>query len=208
MNVLRLILDLLFPPSDREALIENATLESLGVYARPLVTGADTVALLPYRKPLVRACITGSKFKDSEKAQTLLAGVLIDYLNEWSAAHTTLDDTLLVLVPVPLSRERQKERGYNQVERVARLAAKNLPHVYLDIDLLIRTRETLPQTSLGGFERRQNVVGAFGVFYPPDPSYTYIVVDDVSTTGSTLAAAIEALKSAGSSKVLGIALAH
>ncbi len=208
MRALRLILDLLFPLSHRAVLVEDATLESIGQYARPVRVTDNIVALLPYRKPLVRACITAAKFKDNEKAQTFLAGVLVDYLNEWSAANTILDDSPLVLVPVPLSSERRKERGYNQVERIARLAAKKLPHVYLDTDLLVRTCDTLPQTTLSGTERRTNVVGAFGVSSPPDPSHTYIVLDDVSTTGSTLTAAIEALESAGSTTVLGITLAH
>lgn len=208
MRILRLILDLLFPLSARQTLVTDATLESLGQHVRPRIVFDTIVALLPYRKPLVRACITSSKFKDSETAQTLLAGVLTDYLNEWSATHTILNKSPLVLVPVPLSATRLKERGYNQVERVARLATKKLSHVYLDTDLLVRTRDTLPQTSLGGFERRRNVVGAFSVSYPPDPSYTYIVLDDVATTGSTVTAAMEALKLAGSAKILGITLAH
>lgn len=208
MRVLRLVLDLLFPLSDRATLVEDATLESIGQYARPVCITENIVALLPYRKPLVRACITAAKFKDNEKAQVLLAGVLIDYLNEWSASNCVLDESPLVLVPVPLSSERRKERGYNQVERIARHAAKNLSYVYLDTDLLVRTRDTLPQTTLSGTQRRANVAGAFGVSYPPDRSHTYIVLDDVTTTGSTLTAAIEALESAGSTTVLGITLAH
>ncbi len=208
MRVLRIILDLLFPLSTRAALVEDTTLESIGQHARPVHITENIVALLPYRKPLVRACITAAKFKDSGKAQALLAGVLVDYLNEWSATNTILDGSVLVLVPVPLSSERQKERGYNQAERIARFAAKKLPHVYLDTDLLIRTRNTLPQTTLDGTERRTNLVGAFGVSCPPDPTHTYIVLDDVATTGSTLSAAIEALELAGSTRILGITLAH
>lgn len=208
MHVLRLILDLLFPLNDKQALVEDATLESIGQHVRSAVIDKDIVALLPYRKSVVRACITASKFKDSEKAQVLLANVLADYLDEWSATYTILNNKPLVLVPVPLSPARLKERGYNQVERVARLATKKLPHVYLDTDLLVRTRDTLPQTSLGRRERHTNLVGAFATSYPPDPDYTYIVLDDVATTGSTLTSAIEALRSAGSAKILGIALAH
>ena len=208
MRVLRLVLDLLFPLSDRATLIEDATLQSLGQYARPSVIAENIVALLPYRKPLVRACITAAKFKDNEKARTLLAGVLSDYLNEWSATQTIHTDESLVLVPVPLSSARLKERGYNQVERVARLATKKLPYVFLDTDLLIRTRDTLPQTALGGFERRRNVAGAFSLSELPDPRYTYIVLDDVATTGSTLRAAMEAFQLRDSPRVLGIALAH
>jgi predicted amidophosphoribosyltransferase len=52
------------------------------------------------------------------------------------------------------------------------------------------------------------MVGAFDVLMPPRPDATYIVVDDVTTTGATLGAALVALKAAGARKILPIALAH
>lgn len=204
MQLLRFILDLLFPPTDLQALVEDATVETLGRHVRPTVIDDDLVALLPYRVPLVRACVVEAKFKDSERAQTLLAGILVDYLNEWSASYQASGS--LVLVPVPLSAGRHKERGYNQSERIARLAAKRLPEVYLETDLLVRVRDTLPQTSLGKEGRRRNVLGAFALSRPLDPSYTYIVLDDVSTTGATLEAAMSAFHE--KDQVRGIALAH
>jgi len=207
MQLLRFILDLLFPTTSFQALVEDATIESLGVHVRPTVIEKDLVALFPYRQPLVRACVVEAKFKDNEKAQHLLASVLVDYLNEWSASYSPFAAGPLVLVPVPLSSTRFKERGYNQSERIARLAAKRLPEVYLDTDILIRVRNTLPQTSLGRIKRRTNVGGAFALSGPLDPSYTYIVLDDVLTTGATLTAALSAF-TRENGQVLGIALAH
>lgn len=208
MSLIRFILDLLFPLSSTQALVEAATLESIGSCAHPTPIDEDIVALLPYRNPLVRACIIEAKFKDNNRAHQVLAGVLAEYLAEWSAEHTALSSSTLVLVPVPLSASRLKERGYNQAERIARLAASKLPDVYLDTDLLERVRDTVPQTSLGGTERRTNLEGAFGTTIATDPSHTYIVLDDVTTTGTTLRAAISALAAVHSGSVIGIALAH
>jgi len=207
MSLVRFILDLLFPPTSAQALVEDATSESFGVHVRPTSIDTDIVTLLPYRTPLVRAAVIEAKFKDSERAQDLLARVLADYLNEWSSTFMSTDSGPLVLVPVPLSVSRLKERGYNQVERVARLATKRLPEVYLDTDILVRARDTLPQTRLGKARRRTNVEGAFVLSGPLEPSYTYIVLDDVLTTGATLRAAMSPFTSENG-QVLGIALAH
>ncbi|MES2931580.1 MAG: hypothetical protein V4682_02670 [Patescibacteria group bacterium] len=208
MLLLRFILDLLFPQSDTQALVRDATLASIGAHARPRQVDEHIVALLPYRRSLVRACIVEAKFRDNEQAQRLLASMLAEYLAEWSTEHAALSSSTLVLVPVPLSAARYKERGYNQTERIAHLAAKQLPDVYLDTDLLARVRDTAPQTSLNGVERRSNLEGAFQAARTPDPSCTYIVFDDVTTTGTTLRAAIAALRAVHPGAVMGIALAH
>jgi ComF family protein len=208
MLLIRLILDFLFPLSDTQALVANASLESIGAYVRPKHIDEHVVALLPYRNSLVRACIIEAKFKDNQQAQQILAAVLAEYLSEWSTEHSALSSNTLVVIPVPLSSSRQTARGYNQAERIARLATGKLPDVYLDTDLLVRVRDTVPQTSLGGTERRSNLEGAFGTTAPTDPIHTYIVLDDVTTTGTTLRAAISALNAVHPGNVIGIALAH
>lgn len=208
MPLLRTILDLLFPLGRTAGLVRDATGETIGRVACPIRIEGDVVALMPYRAPIARACVIEAKFKDNERAQELLAGVLADYLNEWSAGEITHTPGSLVLVPVPLSEKRRKSRGYNQAERIARKAAAQLPDVYLDTDLLSRTRDTLPQTKLGAHARRKNLLGAFEATSAPDSEHTYIVFDDVMTTGATLSAAMQALTDAGASRVLGIALAH
>jgi ComF family protein len=208
MTLLRIILDLLFPPRSDEALVNDATSESIGVHARPKAVTENVTALLPYRARLVRACVLEAKFRDSDRAQRLLAGVLADHLREWVADRADLEPGLVFVVPVPLSREREKERGYNQAERIARKALGNLPEIRLETGLLARVRDTLPQTSLDGAGRRENVQGAFGILRDPDPLHTYIVLDDVFTTGSTLEAAMTALGDAGAARIYGLALAH
>jgi ComF family protein len=201
MRLLRALFDLVFPERAAQALVSEATLEILGTLVQPVHVQPDTVALLPYRAPLVRACITETKFSDSQKAAALLAGVLAEYLK-------TLKIEAIVLVPVPLSKKRMKERGYNQVERVAQLALSSLENTELAIGLLARVRDTLPQTSLAGTARRDNLNGAFAVKGSFDPRHTYIVLDDVLTTGSTMKAALGTLREAGIPTVSGLSLAH
>lgn len=207
MRFLRALLDLLFPPRDTEALVRDATIEELGRFVRPHVSKDGRVFLMPYRTPLVRALIREAKFKDNERAVTLLALALQEYLESWLLEHEAYEAQSVVLVPIPLSKERLRERGYNQAERIARRALADLPGVTI-APVLARLRDTLPQTSLSRRKRLENMAHAFRAIGPVSDAHTYIVFDDVSTTGATLAAATRALSEAGARRCIALSLAH
>jgi ComF family protein len=113
-----------------------------------------------------------------------------------------------VLVPVSMHPRRQRERGYNQSALLARELSK-LWTIALEVDALRRVRDTPQQALLSAEERRHNVKDAFvvkqaGVFM----GKTILLIDDVVTTGSTINACAEALKSAGASRVCVLAAAR
>lgn len=110
--------------------------------------------------------------------------------------------------PVPLHPNRRRRRGYNQSGLLARSLAKRLNR-RLDESSLIRTRDTPKQSLLGGEERRKNLNGAFSVVRPSFVrGRTVLLVDDVTTTGSTLAAAAEPLRAAGAAHIWCVTLAR
>jgi predicted amidophosphoribosyltransferase len=104
-----------------------------------------------------------------------------------------------LLVPVPLGARRERERGYNQAERLA-AALGRLARLPVAPRLLARARETPTQTKLTPEARRANVHGAFRV-REPLPAGLPVLVDDVYTTGATVKAATRALMWAGASAV-------
>ncbi len=119
-----------------------------------------------------------------------------------------------LIVPVPLYPARQRERGYNQADLLAR-ALGGMIDVPVATKGLRRVRHTQPQVNLNASERGENVRGAF-IYQVSEKGSSdvavngrrVLVIDDVCTTGSTLEACSLALKAAGASTVWGFTLAR
>ena len=113
-----------------------------------------------------------------------------------------------LIVPVPLNRWRLWSRGFNQAELLAAELSR-LSGVPFAAGVLRRRRATRSQTGLSIEQRRENVRGAFEVRRPQRiAGRSVALLDDVITTGATLAACAEALKQAGATRVVGLALAR
>lgn len=111
------------------------------------------------------------------------------------------------IVPVPLHPARQRERGYNQSELLARQLG-GLLGAPLDGRVLRRARHTHYQAQLGAAERRLNVQGAFVAVAERARGKRILLVDDVLTTGATLGECAMALIGAGATYVSAITLAR
>jgi ComF family protein len=98
---------------------------------------------------------------------------------------------------VPLSRQRLRERGYNQAVEIAR----HLGAIKLEIDACTRERDAPPQAGLDREARRRNVRGAFRCNRSVAGARVALV-DDVMTTGATLDELARALKEAGAASVV------
>ena len=110
-----------------------------------------------------------------------------------------------VLVPVPLSKNKRRQRGFNQAELIARAALKthgSRELFQLAPSLLVRVRDTHSQIGLTGHQRRENLRGAFVVTRAQEiAGREVVVVDDVYTTGTTVSECSRVLKRAGAPRV-------
>lgn len=209
------LLDFLFPPRSDELILRDVSTDDfLALLAPRLVaqTRPETVALLPFHSASVRAAIHEAKYRGSGRAFALLGAALAEYLRD-----AELGFGAPIVVPVPLGRERRRTRGFNQAEEAGRAALRCMggeeaEAFELNAGLLERVKETRTQVSLEKREREENMRGAFraahGAAHSIIPARTYIVIDDVITTGATLQAAVDALKEAGAEHVIPLALAH
>ena len=117
-----------------------------------------------------------------------------------------------LILPIPLSKERMQTRGFNQAwELAAALASQSRSAARLDSTLLLRVKNTRPQTELKREARLENVKGAFQI----DPlrasevkGKRVVLVDDVMTSGASLFTAAAVLQDAGAAHITGLVLAR
>ncbi len=197
-----MVFDTLFPPTHEAMLVRNLTEKNIEALLFPRKI-TECTALLNFKDERVRALIHEAKFHANETAQMILGQMLKRYLKNYPTSQQ------YTLIPIPLSRERLHERGYNQVSEVIRYALNTNTNMTTNTKILTRTKNTRPQTSLPKHERAQNVAGAFQVKNPEKIAGTHILlIDDVFTTGATMHAAKLSLLQYSPASVTCVALAH
>lgn len=151
----------------------------------------------------LRLLIHALKFSRRPDLASLLGPLLTATFLEW----WTCEDFDLI-VPVPLHPSRRRERGFNQATFLARVLSRALA-VPMSERALLRIRQTPAQVGLSDARRRLNVRGAFEVGDSQKVSAKRILlVDDVMTTGATVASAARALLKCGARRVSVLTLAR
>ncbi len=148
-----------------------------------------TVAALAYRFP-ADTLVHALKFRSQLALAPLMGDLLIEAIRE----------RIDLVVPVPLSRERLRERGYNQAAEIARHVARER-RARLELTVVARERNTRAQADLPWSDRARNVRGAFRCERSLDGA-AIAVIDDVMTTGATLDELAATLKRAGAARVV------
>ena len=196
-NILDTILDTVLPRRERRTRIETRSLDEIPLSpASHELLGVRILTLMEYREPATKDLIRSLKYDCSGHAVGLCAALLADYLREEFASVRAFSKKHILLVPVPLHKNRLRERGFNQIEAVLR----TLPIEFQDgalshteTEALVRTRDTAPHTKLPRVERLTNVSGAFAANDLVIRDSHIYLIDDVVTTGATLVEAAKPL---------------
>lgn len=120
------------------------------------------------------------------------------------------ENEAILLTPIPLTKKRFRERGFNQSEILAKEIEKQNPELFKTKNLLKKIRETEPQAKIKQRTKRlQNLKGAFVLGSKEGlTDKTVVLVDDITTTGATLREAKRVLKEAGFKKIFAVTIGH
>lgn len=202
-GILNFIIDLLFPPSPETLKLRTFTPQEISsklpiasYTSHPFIT-----SLFTYKNPLVKELIWNIKYKKDKHSIELGGYALYTWLQE--------NIPTALLVPIPISKERRKERGYNQCEVLIKVIEKldSEKKYSIDFNILKRVRHLDRQTLKTRKERLQDTDHIFSALKKP-LTQPIIIIDDVATTGSTLREARETLLSVGYTDVRALTLAH
>lgn len=156
-----------------------------------------------YSDETLKNLIHEFKFRSVKQAAGFLGGLLADY-----ARGIPFPWRLFLVMPVPLSKKRERKRGFNQSEMIAEVFAKNLG-LPIETKVLRRHKNAKPQSEIQGWERRrENVRNCFSVTAPAAlKGKNVILIDDVTTSGATLLEAAVTLKKCGVRRIVGLVVA-
>lgn len=201
---LNYFIDFIFPPSTEEMKLRNLSpISFLEISPKANPTEFPFIySIFSYKDPLVRELIWQIKYKKNNHAVKCAAYALYSDIIKKKGPVT--------LIPIPISNKRRKERGYNQCEIIIDEIMKLDESGFLnkDYNLLVRSKHIDKQTFKNRNERIENTKSIFEIIKKDSIKAKIMIIDDVSTTGSTLKEAREALLKAGFTEVEALTVAH
>lgn len=209
MNILSIVLDFLFPPVcgicgkfDKDYLceecFENLERHMVAVKVTKMAPEDfynEMLYIFKY-EGIIRNKIIEYKFKDKAYLSKMFCKIFVksknccDFLKSYD-----------IIIPVPIHRKRKIQRGYNQCELIARQLADYVESM-ICTDVLVKQRNTVPQSTLGKEERKNNIKNVY-IIQNKDKikNKSILILDDIYTTGSTVNECSRILKKAGATKI-------
>lgn len=223
IRIKEVFLDVVFPalcldcrkyldtPEEKEKLLCNRCFDSIIVNRRIFrEKGFFLGAPSSYRIDAVRNLIHFLKYEDFPAVSRPLSKITEEYLERSDFSALFSKNTHPEIIPVPLYFLKLMKRGFNQSEEIAKVLSEKTGWP-INNKILQRVKNTKPQAGLDKkADRLKNLSGSFKIKRGMEnyvAGKTFIVVDDVYTSGATMSEAIKTLKSSGAKKVGGFVFA-
>lgn len=225
--VLKTLLDILFPQKclgcDKNGSIICKSCQNLIPSPRDIIENENNSTTIPiiaatcYKNEIIKKAIWLLKYKKIKTTAIPLSALIYDRcVEELSEINTFYSIKNCLVIPIPLSKIRLRERGFNQAELIAlnlvKTLASNMPTINFSFEknLLAKIRETSSQVLMKDRAKRlKNLKGSFRIEHPEKvKGKNIILIDDVSTTGATLHEASSVLKKAGARIIIPIVVAR
>ncbi len=213
-KLLEIILDIVFPQEKIYKEISEITAEEMLFKAsRTSHEDKNTIVVFDYGSRLIKQSIWSLKFRNNKRLAKIFAQILYDeILEKLSELKTFSGFSNPILIPIPLSRQRLRERGFNQSELIAKemnLIDNNSSFVF-EKNILIKIKDTPPQSRTKNKKARlENLKNCFSVKNPENiKGRNIILLDDVTTTGTTMKEAKRTLRKCGVKKIVCLVVAH
>lgn len=170
-------------------------------------------ALYDYRDPLVKKLIWNLKYYKYRYIGEILGEKLYnEFIEELSGIKILSIGQPIIIIPVPISKERRRKRGYNQSEVIVNGLKKNSPYNMFEVldNIIIKKSNTVPQARINNKRLRlKNIKGTFILKNEEIiKNRIILIVDDVTTTGGTILEIKHLLEKAGAKKIIGLTVAH
>lgn len=205
----------LLPPTPKEQNVKLLTEEALNhrITQQTLDSKGDVIALFRYRDPLIKDALWSLKYNHNKAVALLFAKVMYPYiLDDISSKILFGDMAKPIVIPIPITRKRKSERGYNQSECIAEVLVNtdNGKTFSLCTDVLIKNMKTEHQARVQNKDERiKNIKDTFEIQNQEKISGKDIVlIDDIVTTGATIKEARLILLKSGARSVCAYVVAH
>lgn len=215
MSILRSLFDLIFPERCVGCRSRETSLcdTCLSLVPPPRENPETWIhAVFSYKDPRIKKAVWLLKYKNRKRLAQTFGNALADLVLEDIAENIQFERAAhIVLVPIPISRSRLRERGYNQAYLIAAALKNRLGDARISIEnnLLKKEIDTKRQShTKSRRERLENIVGSFSGIKAYNPRAIYILIDDVTTTGATLLEAKKILRAGGARKIKAYTVAH
>lgn len=216
MKILKTILDIIFPlfcvncHKRGSSLCENCLYQA---HFNEKEVENFIYPIFDFRDPIIRKAIWALKYKNKRDVAKIFANAIYSHIIEELSDLTQLENFHNpILIPIPISKERKKERNYNQSLLLAEALMdldKNQNFI-LEKEVLFKIKETKHQARLKNKKARlENLINTFEVKNTEKiKNKNIILLDDVVTTGATLSEAKKELKKNGAKKIIAFSIAH